>query len=371
MLKPILFIFGIMLVSSNAFAEIILPDWLLEGRTISSDRETIQPADAARLLTLEPGETEMYPQPSPDGCYLLNVTQKGKYKWISRRYRENGDPANMVTEDERAADSIAWKDNSHVYYLSNRIGSLDLWEKISDGEGMQRRILTMQGSYTQPKLLEDGSVIAVRLNSIRNNQYQNSRYRSKRYGNQATTTSKAYRNAFNNWEFKGFSAEIIRIDSNGKEHVLTKGINPALSPDGKWIAFAMPTGRSIHLFLMRSDGTELIQVTNARSIDVQPSWSQNGKWLLFTSNRANVNIRQQSKSQWDIWAIGTDGRNLTQVTFDKAHDGAPRMSSDGRIYFHSDRKISRQMRADRQVQSRFSEKGYHIWSIAWSGLAKH
>jgi Tol biopolymer transport system component len=370
MLRSILFILGIMLFSSNVFAEIELPDWLSERSTISSSQKKIQPADAAKLLTLEPGETEMYPQPSPDGRYLLTVTRKGKYKWISRRYIENGDPANIVTEDTRALDSIAWKNDGHVYYLSDRIGSLGLWEKISDGEGMQKRLQTMKGLLTQPVLLKNGSVIAVRLHPIRSNQYQTGQYHSNRYGGKTNNISNSHRDAFNNWEFNGFSAEIIRIDTDGKELVLSKGINPAVSPDGKWVAFAMPTGRSVHLFRMRIDGSELIQITDARSIDAQPSWSKDGKWILFTSNRVGVNLRQPSKSQWDVWAIRTDGRNLTRITFDKARDGAPRMGSDGRIYFHSDRKISKQMRATHQVNTGNS-KGYHIWSIAWPELARH
>jgi len=49
-------------------------------------------ADSASLLTLENKQTEMYPQPSPNGRYLLTVTWKGKDAWVARRFSENGDP---------------------------------------------------------------------------------------------------------------------------------------------------------------------------------------------------------------------------------------------------------------------------------------
>ena len=304
-------------------------------------------ADSAMLLTLENKQSEMYPQPSPDGRYLLNVSWKGKDAWISRRYSENGDPANRVSSDERALDSIHWKNNDKVYYLSGRAGGLGLWEKISDGEGMQRRIQRLSGIITQPILLRDDTIIATRLKPI---------------SRKSKHSSHRNHDDFNNWTFPGYIAEIVRFDKDGSVHSLADGVNPALSPDGKWVVFSMPTGRSVHLFRMRTDGSDLIQITDARSIDVQPSWSNDGKSILFTSNRANNDLRHPKKSGWDIWSIGIDGRNLIQVTFDKARDGGARMGGDGRIYFHSNRAITKAMLTEHQMKSG-SSHGYHIWTI--------
>ncbi len=331
-------------------------DWLDEhaAGTAARSGDAVVSADAATLLTLENKQNEMYPQPSPDGRYLLTVTWQGKDAWISRRFSENGDPANRVSFDERALDSIHWKNNSKVYYLSGRAGGLGLWEKISDGEGMQRRIQRLDGILTQPVLLADGSVIATRLKPISRKSGIKT-YRHKKHDD------------FNNWTFPGFVSEIIRYNGKGAVHVLAEGVNPSLSPDGEWIAFSMPTGRSIHLFRMRIDGSDLIQITDARSVDVQPSWSNDGKSILFTSNRADNDLRHPNKSGWDIWSIGIDGRNLVQITFDKARDGGARMSRDGRIYFHSDRAITKAMRTEHQVKSG-SSHGYHIWTINSSNI---
>jgi len=97
-------------------------------------------------------------------------------------------------------------------------------------------------------------------------------------------------------------------------------------------------------------------------VDVQPSWTNDGKAILFTSNRGNNNLRHPNKSGWDIWRIGTDGRGLTQITFDKAKDGAAVMAKDGRIYFHSDRPISAEDRSKHQVKSVLAHS-FHIWTI--------
>ncbi len=348
MLKTAFLMIGLMsIVPATQASEIM--DWLDDhaaGIKTLSERAPVA-ADSARLLTLENKQTEMYPQPSPNGRYLLTVTWQGKDAWISRRFSENGDPANRVSFDARALDSIHWENNDKVYYLSDRAGGLGLWEKISDGEGMQRRIQRLSGNLTEPILLADGSIIATRFKPISR--------RTKSAG------ARKHDN-FNNWTSPGYTSEIVHYTKAGDIRVLAQGVNPSLSPDGQWIAFAMPTGRSIHLFRMRIDGSDLIQITDARSVDVQPSWSRDGKTILFTSNRANNNLRHPKKSGWDIWSIGIDGRNLIQITFDKANDGGARMASDGHIYFHSDRPVSKTLRAAHQVKS-LSSHGYHIWTI--------
>ncbi len=337
---------GLLLAAPAANAADML-EWLNSSTTSSKHAKT--PADTAVLLTLENKQSEMYPMPSPNGKYLLTISQLGKQSWVSRRFSENGDPANRVSNDERALDSIGWKNDDQVYYLSDRAGGLGLWEKISDGEGMQRRMQALHGTITQPIVLADESIIAVRLKPLN---YKKAKKKA------------AKRDSFNNWQYEGFSSEIVRFNKDGSEQVLSDGINPSLSPDGKSIVFSLQAGRSIHLFRINTDGSDLIQITDARSVDVQPSWSADGKRILFTSNRAKADLKYQSKSQWDIWSIGSDGRALTQITFDAARDGAARMGENGHIYFHSDRAVSNQMSKQHQVKATKSHD-FHIWTINW------
>ena len=327
-------------------------DWLeskgVTASTGAAGQKAEVTADAAALLTLEPGENEMYAKPSPDGRYLMAVVSKGKQTWVSRRYVENGDPANVITEDLHAFDSINWRDPGHVYFLSLRAGGLGLWEKISDGEGMQRRLMDMRGSFTEPVLLPDGSVVAVHLsNTTPSGKHQS--------GGHVRSDD------FDNWTLAGYRSELVRIDANGGTRTLGEGVNPALSPDGKWIVYSMPVGRSYHLFRMHPDGSELIQITDARSVDVQPSWSPDGKWIVFTSNREHADMRNKKASNWDIWAIDATGRNLTQLTMDEARDGGARVGTDGRVYFHSDRKVDKELAKGRDVSR--AQQGFHIWTL--------
>lgn len=306
------------------------------------------PPDGADLVTLEPGETEMYPRISADGKQILVVASKGKRNWISRRIVKNGDPVNIVTEDQNAMTSFGWRGNTKVYFLSSRSVGPGLWERAADGQGMIRQILETHGKLVQATLLADGSIIAVRLAPVRAMAAQ----RPHRKKSKIT---------FENWKSSGYQSQIVHISPNGTEKTLSAGMNPALSPDGKRIVFSLREGRSIHLFMMQKDGTGKAQLTDARSIDVQPTWSPDGKWIAFTSNRAGANMRHPRKGSWDIWSIDSEGRNLTQLTTDKNRDGAPVVSPDGYVYFHSNRKIDRGMREFHQVRG--STGGFHIWKV--------
>jgi Tol biopolymer transport system component len=302
------------------------------------------PTDQAELVTLEPKENEMYPKVSPDGRYLLVLTGKHKSYWISRRAAENGDPLNTVTDDLAALASVAWHGNQ-VSFLSSRTGMLGLWEKPADGEGLMRRVQELTGKLKDVTLLADGSIIATRLIMHSRDKHM----------------SKKHTDNFNNWDVDGTHAYIVRIAQDGTEKRLSEGSNPAVSPDGKMVVFSMPIGRSVHLFMMNIDGSGLVELTDARSVDVQPTWSPDGKWIVFTSNRAYHALRSGKKNLWDIWAITSEGKKLTQLTYDMARDGAPSVAPNGYVYFHSDRKITKALRAEHQVPGATGQ--FHIWRI--------
>jgi len=322
--------------------------WLKPGSSATVSGNKVEPADAAVLLTLEPAQNEMYPRVSPDSKSFLVDIDSRKAGGVSRRLLENGDPLNAVSDDEHAADSVSWFGNEEVSFLSSRAGGLGLWTKPADGRGILRRAIALHGELTQTTLLADGSLIGVRL-------LQDKGVRG------------AKSDGFNNWDIPGERMQVVRISADGAERMLSEGSNPAVSPDGQWIVFSMAAGRSRHLFLMRIDGSELMQLTDDRSIDAQPAWTQDGKMIAFTSNRAAADLRNPEKGNWDIWVIGRDGRNLMRLTVDAARDGAPSVTRENRVLFHSDRKISKEMQEAHQVSG--STHGFHVWSIELPAVA--
>jgi Tol biopolymer transport system component len=70
-------------------------------------------------------------------------------------------------------------------------------------------------------------------------------------------------------------------------------IQPALSPDGQWIAFSsIPVDDRAHhhLFIMKADGSKLYQLTNGLyKEELQPSWSPDSKSIFFISGFGSAN----------------------------------------------------------------------------------
>lgn len=122
----------------------------------------------------------------------------------------------------------------------------------------------------------------------------------------------------------------IKNRETGENTLLGKGAQPSFSPDGKTIAYIKYSGVDANIFTMTTDGDNQVQVTNAKKGFAQnPKWSPDGRYLIFSATKDNKNA--------DIFVIRTDGELLTQLTTNESTDAQPYWTSDGYIYFTSDR----------------------------------
>lgn len=89
--------------------------------------------------------------------------------------------------------------------------------------------------------------------------------------------------------------------------------------------------RSGSIWVMNIDGSEQNNLTNSTSNDFSPSWSPDGKKILFVSDRDGNN---------EIYIINSDGSGLKQLTHTSGTDTSqcPTWSSDGEeIFFAGER----------------------------------
>jgi Tol biopolymer transport system component len=85
---------------------------------------------------------------------------------------------------------------------------------------------------------------------------------------------------------------------------------PDVSPDGNWVAFNS-LGNQQDVFIIRTDGEGIRQLTNDPYRDWGPRWAPDGKSIAFCSNRSG---------KFEIWSIRPDGSGLKQLTrFPRAH----------------------------------------------------
>jgi len=107
---------------------------------------------------------------------------------------------------------------------------------------------------------------------------------------------------------------------------------PHLSRDGRRITFqSRRGGEGDEIWLAAADGSNPMQLTHGPGIwQGSPRWSPDGQRIAFDS--------QAEDGKWDIWTIDADGGSPRRLTRDPGNKNVPSWSRDGRwIYFESDR----------------------------------
>ena len=140
-----------------------------------------------------------------------------------------------------------------------------------------------------------------------------------------------------------YHSAIYAVDiKSGKEWRVTHAPTPAehtpsWSPDGKWIAFVrydeMEPGAIPHLHIVRPDGSRIRRLTHGNMGAWRPMWSPDGKRIAFSADRG-TKVADLTSREDDIYVIGVNGGEPTQVTQGAAYDKYPCWSPDGqRIAF--------------------------------------
>jgi Tol biopolymer transport system component/tRNA A-37 threonylcarbamoyl transferase component Bud32 len=130
--------------------------------------------------------------------------------------------------------------------------------------------------------------------------------------------------------------DIYRLDLGGSSQPLLESAFsdwfPQHSPDGRRIAFESGrAGGAEEIWLADADGSNPTRLTRGPGIlQGSPYWSPDGRSIVFDSRAENGHV--------DIWAIEADGSGLRQITHHPADDFVPSWSRDGRfVYFTSNR----------------------------------
>ncbi len=79
------------------------------------------------------------------------------------------------------------------------------------------------------------------------------------------------------WDRPLMTTESFRVDGKPAGAFL----DPALSPDGRRVAFAAMVGGNVHIYTAFVSGSTPVRVTRESGLEDEPAWSPDGNWIVF------------------------------------------------------------------------------------------
>lgn len=121
--------------------------------------------------------------------------------------------------------------------------------------------------------------------------------------------------------------------------------NLTWSPDGKNIAFQALSEGQGDLYLYNFDTKKVTQLTNDKYSDYQPSFSRDGKKIVFSTDRATYDQGLSQEITFNLAELDIATGKVTNINiFNHANNLNPQYSADGtQIYFLSNRDGFRNM----------------------------
>jgi Tol biopolymer transport system component len=147
---------------------------------------------------------------------------------------------------------------------------------------------------------------------------------------------------------KGFDLYSINSDGSDKKQLTTGDQDPvnyyynefsSLSPDKSKIVFVSGRDTTLEIYTIDADGKNPKKLTNHQSSFTEPSWSSDGKKIVYETTEASEPAYQTTTSVSNLYIMDADGSNKINITknTDKTLEyNTPRLSPDGtKVLFSS------------------------------------
>jgi len=211
---------------------------------------------------------------------------------------DGGEPV-RATDGDSLNWSPAWSpDGRYLYFASDRSGSMNLWRVPID---------------------ESSGKVQGEPEAVTNSSQWNGPLHLSKDGRRIIYATREERSNLDKTAFDPAGPRVtgpLTPITQGSQMVSLGGV----SPDGRWLVYRSLAPQE-DLFLVRPDGTGLVQLTRDAAKDRGPVWTPDGR-ILFFSDRSG---------RYEAWTIHSDGSGLQQLTSTRGEAVyRPIASPDGR-----------------------------------------
>lgn len=279
---------------------------------------------------------------------LAAMVQTDEQSNVSFTHSEDGKgPMQVTSSNYDGFDGLSWTPDGRILYSAARNGLQDIW--LVDTEGKQKVQLTqsVRGQNTSPSMSADGRTIV--FVSSRDGKQRIWRMDADGDHVQRLTDGQQDTNPIlspdGQWIFylslrgQGVS-ELQKISINGASPItlLNDGLpgSPAISPDGKTLAFAYrkPALGKLKLALLPTDLSAPIKVLETTDVPrrIMVRWTKDGQGIAYVKVGGNVS---------NIWVqpiAGGPPRQLTNFDSELIYNFA--FSRDGRLAMSRGHQVS-------------------------------
>lgn len=238
---------------------------------------------------------------SPDGTKLAYVTRMNDQDNIM--VRRSGAQSAATQRTFRNVVDFSWGPDNRLYFADRNSASNTYICSINAEQGSMITQLTNGSVNDKNPVTNDGKLVFFTRNSSKEGPFI--------------------------WSY------------NRQDGTLTscaRGYMPCLIPgveDAFYCVRNSSEGRSEIWYVNYEKGQETLLVSDVNHSFTNPSLSPDGKWIVM---QGNTTSSKNKKKNLDIYVVRTDGSMLTQITYSPSLDTCPVFSPDGQyIYFLSDR----------------------------------
>lgn len=271
----------------------------------------------------------------PKGTIGYTSKQNGNFE-IYTMNADGSNPQN-ISNHPKLDYGFCWsKSGETIYFYTNRDGNDEIYSIHSDGTNPinltsnkandrvpeiapNEKLLAFQSDRDDPNgeiylmNLEDKTTTRLTNNSL----YEESPCFSK--NSKKLLFTREIMEKTDSVEVSNGDIYLLDIKSRTETRLTFKrGFDSGakFSPDNKKITFFgrdEVTG-NYDIFIMNSDGTDVVNLTNDALQDFSPCWSPDGNWLAFTRGNSE---------NYDIWIINIHTKELRRVTTQPKRDETP------------------------------------------------